>query len=117
MKVMVKEIIGENCITLADGEKIFQMIHDDLINHRNVELNFAGVSVFASPFFNSSIGQLLKDNSPEDLNKNLKILDISPNGDITMRRVIENSKNFYSNREYRKSMDKLLVELSESSCR
>ncbi|MBD2542537.1 STAS-like domain-containing protein [Planktothricoides sp. FACHB-1370] len=32
---------------------------------RPVELDFAGVEIFASPFFNFAIGQLLRDISPD----------------------------------------------------
>ena len=42
MKVVVKKIVGENCITLDDGQKIFDLIHDELLKNKNVELDFSG---------------------------------------------------------------------------
>ncbi|MDF5723445.1 MAG: STAS-like domain-containing protein [Rhizonema sp. PD37] len=38
-----------------------------------VELDFGEVDIFASPFFNFAIGQLLRDIKSKDLNRLLKV--------------------------------------------
>ena len=53
----------------------------ELVADREVTLDFDGVSVFASPFLNAAIGQLLKDVRPEDLNRLLRIEKLNPTGD------------------------------------
>ena len=73
MKCLVHVTIGEDAITLDDGQSIYQQIKPELLAGHEVELDFDGVSVFAAPFFNAAIGQLLKDLRPEDLNRSLRV--------------------------------------------
>ncbi len=109
MKVDIHSLIGENCITLEDGQKIFDLIHPELLVGNAVELNFVNVTVFASPFFNAAIGHLLKDIKPDDLNRLLKITGLVPPGLMVLKRVIENSKEYYSNDGARKALDDVLL--------
>lgn len=114
MKIDVHKIIGENCITLEDGQKIFDLIHPELTAGNAVELDFENVTVLASPFLNAAIGRLLKDIKPGNLNRLLKITNLVPTGLAVLRRVIENSKEYYSNPNVRKAVDETLFEQSES---
>lgn len=114
MKLDIYELIGENCITLEDGQKVYDLIHPELLTGRRVELDFTDVSVFASPFLNVAIGQLLKDIKSEDLNRLLKISNMSPPGLAVLRRVIENSKQYYSDENFRKAQDEVLLEQAEN---
>jgi len=114
MRVEIHSMIGENCITLEDGQKIFDLIHPELLVGNAVELNFANVTVFASPFFNAAIGRLLKDIKPDDLNRLLKITALVPPGLTVLKRVIENSKEYYSNEGTRKALDAVLLEQAET---
>lgn len=114
MKIDVHKIIGENCITLEDGQKIFDLIHPELTVGNAVELDFENVTVLASPFLNAAIGRLLKDIKPSNLNRLLKITNLVPTGLAVLRRVIENSKEYYSNPNVRKAVDEILFEQSES---
>jgi hypothetical protein len=105
---------AENCITLEDGQKVFDLIHPDLLAGHIVELDFTNVTVFASPFFNSAIGRLLKDIKPDNLNRLLKITNLVPAGLTVLKRVIENSKEYYSNEGARKARDEVLLEQAEN---
>ncbi|GJQ49950.1 hypothetical protein KsCSTR_08970 [Candidatus Kuenenia stuttgartiensis] len=114
MKINVFDLVGENCITLEDGQKIFNLIHPELSGGNIVALDFKDVKIFASPFFNAAIGRLLKDIKPDDLNRLLKITNIVPTGLAVLKRVIENSKEYYSNPNVRKAVDEVLLEQSEA---
>lgn len=114
MKIDVHKIIGENCITLEDGQKVYDLINPELSAGRTVELDFTNVTVFASPFFNSAIGRLLKDIKPDDLNRLLKIINLVPAGLTVLKRVIENSKEYYSNGAVRKALDEVLLDQAEN---
>ncbi len=114
MKINVFDLVGENCITLEDGQKIFNLIHPELSGGNIVDLDFKDVKIFASPFFNAAIGRLLKDIKPDDLNRLLKITNIVPTGLAVLKRVIENSKEYYSNPNVRKAVDEVLLEQSEA---
>jgi hypothetical protein len=95
MQLLVRSLIGENCLTWDEGDKLHQRIVAALKQQEKVELNFEGVKVFASPFFNAAIGRLLKDFSRETLNASLVFRSLNPVGMHVLRQVIENSKEFY----------------------
>lgn len=95
-RILVKDLIGQNAITLEDGKIIFNLIHGSLSRGEVVELDFNGVEVFASPFFNAGVGRLLNDLTNEVLNNQLKFEHLSDFGSRVLRRVIENAKEYYS---------------------
>ena len=104
--IAVKELVGENAMTLDDGEAIFRQIHDPLARGETVELDFNGVEIYASPFFNAGIGRLLADLQPDILRTHLIIRHISALGDRVLRRVIENAKEYYAaSPEQRQAID------------
>ena len=74
-----------------------------------MELDFTKVGVFASPFFNVAIGQLLRDIKSEDLNRLLKVSNMTPAGLAVLRRVIENSKRYYSDEKHAKPLTKFCL--------
>lgn len=116
MQVIVRDLIGfEDAITMDDGQRLYDLIHPELTAGRPVELDFAGVEVFASPFFNASIGQLLRDLEPADLNRLLRIANLRPVGAETLRLVIDNSKRYYRDPDYRKAVDQALETMAEEA--
>lgn len=110
MKLNIFELIGRNCITLEDGQKIYDLIYHELNSEKPVELDFEGVAVFASPFFNAAIGQLVRDIDTEQLNKLLSFPNINEVGRHTLKRVIMNSKQYYANAEHQNAIDKTMQE-------
>ena len=111
--IRIKSEISERCITVDDGEKLYHQIHLKLIKGDSVILDFSGVRLFASPFFNTAIGPLLKDYTNVQLNHFLKIENLSLNGSHILRRVIENAQKYYSDSRYKNAVDKVIAENSE----
>lgn len=95
MYIKIKDLVGKNAMTLDDGEAVYSLIHDPLVHGETVELDFDGVEVFASPFFNAGIGRLLGDLNAETLNTKLKFDHLSSFGARVLRRVIENANEYY----------------------
>lgn len=114
MSYKIYEITGEYATDADSGQQVYDLIHPALLAGNPVELDFSGVSVFASAFFNFAIGQLLKDLSPDILNDLLKITGLSPNGYSILKRVIENAKHYYSDAQYQKAVDTVLEEYAAS---
>jgi len=113
MNVMVNKWTGENAITAEDGQSVYNQIMPELQAKRTVELDFAGVTAFASPFFNTAIGQLLKDFPPEDLNHLLVMKHLPSAGSDVLKLVIENCKKYYASPDYREAQMKVLRELAQ----
>jgi hypothetical protein len=113
MNCLVQETVGEDAITVDDGQTIHERIKPELLAGHEVELDFAGVDVFASPFFNAAVGQLLKDLKAEDLNRLLRVRNLNPVGNDLLRRVIENAKRYYASPDYRAAQAKVLERMSE----
>ncbi len=105
-------MIGENCMTIDDGQQIYNIIHPELAAGRFVELDFDRVEIFGTPFFNTAIGQLLKDIEPDDLNRLLLISSLNLNGQTTMRRAIAEGKRYYREKGMRKIIDDIFLEQS-----
>ena len=113
MRVLVRDLIGsEDAITLDDGQMVYDRIHPALAAGQTVELDFAGVNVFAFPFFNASVGQLLRDLEPDDLNRLLSVSNLGPVGDMVLRRVIQNAKRYHRDPDYHKAIDQVLETMS-----
>ncbi|MBD2775866.1 STAS-like domain-containing protein [Iningainema sp. BLCCT55] len=114
MKYDIRNLISENCMTPDEGQKLYNLIHPELLANHPIELDFAGVDIFASPFFNFAIGQLHRDISSEDINRLLKVSNLNPLGRQVLNRVIENSKRYYSNEHIRQAVDEVLKEQAVS---
>lgn len=107
-KIVINKITGENCITKEDGQKIFDLIILELKSNNSVELDFSNVKVFASPFFNFSIGKLFKDFTNEDLKVLLKVSNLTEDGLNVLERVIENSKQYFSNEQIKDAQNEVI---------
>jgi hypothetical protein len=113
MIIRIASIIGDTCITVEDGKRVYDIIHPELVKGQEATLDFTGVKIFASPFFNTAIGQLLSDIKNQQLQSQLKIVGLSQNGTHIMTRVIENAKRYYTNAHFRDSVDKVLSQQAQ----
>ena len=115
MTVRVEELVGRNCITFEDGQLIYDLIRPELLDSNSVLLDFSGVEVFASPFFNASVGQLLRDVKSETLRNLLEFSNLAPNGDQVLRRVIENAKSYWTDQGIRERVEAALSEQAKTA--
>lgn len=95
MKILAKEIVGENAISMQSGRNLYDRFSGTLLNGEDVELDFEGVNLFASPFFNASVGLLLKDIDVKTLQEKLKIVNLSNVGKQLLNHVIANAIKYY----------------------
>lgn len=111
MRIKVKELVGANAMTLDDGEAIYARIQAPLTQGETVELDFDGVEVFASPFFNAGVGRLVGELTADTLNSRLKFDHLSDFGARILRRVIENAKEYYgATAAQRQAIDRIVHE-------
>jgi len=114
LKLSIYELVGENCITKEDGQKVFDEIYPVLKSRNQVVLDFSKVNIFASPFFNFSIGQLFKDFSLEEIKALLETKSLSQDGNNVLERVIDNSIKYYSNDRAMEIQNEVIKEKSEN---
>lgn len=111
--VKVMEISGENAVAQDDGQKVYELVRDRLKSGQELHLDFQGVKIFASPFFNAAVGQLLRDFGTDDLNSRLKFEHLSSVGQEVLKRVIENSKRYFSSSEsYKQAQTEVMENLA-----
>lgn len=115
MKYDIYDLIGENCMTPDEGQKIYELIHPELLANRPVELDFTGVKICISPFFNFAIGQLLRDIELDKLKHLLTFSNQSDVGKKLLKLVINNAKRYYSDENFQQAVDRVLTEQSEEA--
>jgi hypothetical protein len=98
-EILVFDIVGKNAISMNSGTKLHTVLLAEIEKEHLVNLNFEGVELFASPFFNASIGYALQDMSITDLQQKMKISGLSDVGNELLTLVIENAIKFYSESE------------------
>lgn len=114
MNLKIRDITGNYAISADHGQQVYDQIHSQLLDGHAVELDFSEVNVFASAFFNFAIGQLLKDISPDDLNRLLQINNLNQNGKTILRQIIENAKRYYDDPDYQEAADAVMEEYAAS---
>lgn len=112
-KLKIADIVGEHCVTSEDGQKVYDEIFPRLRSNEEVCLDFDGVTVFASPFFNFAVGQLLKNFSPDKLNELLSVDNLTSDGTSVWKRVVQNAKEYYQNPRVKEAFDTTIEKEAE----
>lgn len=94
--IKVFDLIGKNAISMQTGDKIYVILKEKITNGEQITLDFNGVTLFASPFFNSAIGRLLQDNEISKLQQQLKFEHLDEVGRSLLNLVISNAINYYN---------------------
>jgi len=95
MKISVHQVLGEDCLTVEDGRRLYKHFIAELQAGQKVELDFTGVQAPAASFFNSSFGFLLRDFEVEVLSRLVKVSHLSQAAMGVLKRVVKNCKRYY----------------------
>lgn len=109
-RLSIINLIGPNCITIEDGEKICDQIYPEVIVRNTVNLDFAGVKLVSSPFLNAAIGQLLKHFTRQDIKECLKVINLEKYMKDMLELVLENSERYYHEPGFKDAVDEVLRE-------
>lgn len=112
-KIIISELI-KNGLTESNGlilrEKMEQNLNE-LLEGDTVILDFKDISLFATPFFNASIGYFVLTLGPKKFNKIFKIEQISELGLNTYQHSYENAIEIYN----KKTNTEILGEITKNN--
>lgn len=103
MQIRVVDVVGKIAVTAEDGDLLRERVEAVLAHNEPVELDFTGVSIFSSPFFNAAIGRLLEHRSSDELRSVLTEVGLPGDARETMKRVIKNAREYYSDERVRQA--------------
>ena len=92
--IQISQIVNGNiAISMSKGNELYKQILQLIQNSEDgkIILDFHNVEIFASPFFNASIGYLLKDYDITFLQNKLHFENLNPVGNNLLNLVF----NFY----------------------
>ncbi len=109
MKINVHSLVGDMCMTYADGQKLHDAYRAAFDAGEVVTLDFTGTRVFVSQFFNAAIGVLLARHPIEELRRRLKFENLPDAARLPLQRSVENAERYYRDPNYRAALDRVLT--------
>ncbi len=96
--VRLYDIAGNSfCVAADDGEKVYRLIREALLQGKKVEISLKNVEMVTTAFLNSAVGQLYNKEFEYDfLRDSLTLADIEDDDILSLKRVIETAKLYYS---------------------
>ncbi len=100
IKIKVSDITGSPlCISAEDGQRVFEKVERLLKEGNQVAISFKNVTMLISLFLNVAIGQLYGSFNEDEIRTKLKVEGLSPDDMELLKRVVDNAKKYYSNRQ------------------
>ena len=92
-RLIVKDVVGSPyCGTYEDGVKLYRVLYS-LLNSsppvESVELDFEGIKLASSSFFNAAIGNLLQEFGDHSSQLPISYLNITPRDRFVRDRTLE----------------------------
>lgn len=108
MKIQVRDLTGELCMTYEGGETLLGRIREGLAMPEPVEIDFAGTRIHMSPYFNASIVALLADHTLDQIRERVTIHNLPEQAVKTLKRCFEVGVEHYSKPEVRERLQQIL---------
>ncbi|MBX9694016.1 MAG: STAS-like domain-containing protein [Cyanobacteria bacterium] len=109
--LQMKDLIGDACLTSDDGLLIFDLLKQNLLVGNRVEVDFEGVEVVATPFFNAAFGRLVEQFSVL-VKESVHPVHLDDDGLELFDRVLDNAYRYYSDPQYRAAITSVLEQES-----
>ena len=96
-------------VEAEDGQKVYELLKKAIDGGQKVILSFLNIEMLTTAFLNTAIGQLYKDYSEEQVKNMLQVTDISDSGKVSLKRVVDTAKLFYSDPDaLKRSIDDII---------
>jgi hypothetical protein len=112
MKIPVRKIVGDVCMTYKDGERLHREFRDAFDRGETVELDFDKTRIFVTAFFNASIAPLLEKYSRAEVEQRLKMANLPKAAEEPFKHSIENADRYYHDPNFREALDRVLGNLA-----
>jgi STAS-like domain of unknown function (DUF4325) len=93
MNISIKKITGPHCGEYSDGEKVYEVVSDHLKKGDFLTLDFSGIDILSSSFFNGSIAKLFLDFPSDFLLEHLSIVGMKRIDRYVLNRAVSDAKN------------------------
>lgn len=110
--IKVKDICGEHCVGVEDGESLLKHICLILKSGSKVVLDFADILTITSSFLNAAIGRLFGQFKESDVEKNISYDNLDASDKQLIQLVINNAKEHFSKNPDRQETENKIVERS-----
>lgn len=94
--IKIYEIVGsEFCVASDDGHRVYNEIKFALGKGRNTVLTFKNITHLTSSFLDAAVGQLYGIYSQDELRKRMRWVDIEPDDESLLERVIDTAIRYF----------------------
>ncbi len=78
MRIKLNELVGENCQSVDEGKKVYELILPQIREGRAIEIDFAHIKTLLTPFLNTAFGKLFDFFDKDRIMGSLRFCNISP---------------------------------------
>ena len=98
--VRVFDVVGGPlCVAAEDGQAVYEKIAPLMREGRNLVVSFERIETLIPAFLNAAIGQLYGEFSEDRIRELLSVRDMSAEDLAILKRVVDNAKLYFRNRE------------------
>ncbi len=98
IRIKITDIVGSSfCVSSDDGGSVFAKLNEVLNKERDIELDFIGIDMVISAFFNAAIGRLVEKYTVEQIRNRIQFTNLSEEDQELLERVLENAVRYYDN--------------------
>lgn len=109
-KIMVNQLT-KMAMTESEGLKLRKEIEKFIEKEDKIVIDFSGISLFATMFFNASIGHFVMNLSPEKCDNIFELINLSELGAETYSHSFENAKTMY----YDKHQESVIGDITQNN--
>lgn len=110
MKIKLSELVGAQCASIDDGQKVYSLLAPEFKEGNSVELDFQEVKSVLTPFLHNCIGRLLNEYEKETIMERLVLCNISAEHLKQVNLYIDRKDHEQNQNDSRNSMMELFAE-------
>ena len=112
MNTIRVDAITSFCLSEQDGKTLRELVINKLERAEKVTVDFSNLSLFASPFFNASLGYILSSLGEKEFRNRIIITNLSSTGMKIFDKVMENVLE-YNNTLNKNTISKIVNNIEE----